>query len=108
MLGAVAELAVVVILVMAAVVLLRTLHRGVTSQPPPIATPAEPARWEPQVTAVDNQTVVAVRRASNRRGETADVLEIARFAADDPDWHDKLVAARAEASLRAAELNAPY
>lgn len=97
MIGAVVELLGLLVLAGAAVGVVRSLRRVGTA----VARPVAPASWEPHVGAADNHTVVTVRRG-------AESLEIARFPADDPDWHDKLVTARADAALRAAELNAPY
>jgi hypothetical protein len=111
MLGALTELLGLVVVVGAAVAALRSLRRGAPALGPPRDQPSAgvgPRPWEPHVSAADNHTVVVVRRPGARSGDPEESLEIARFPADDPAWHDKLVTARAEATLRATELNAPY
>lgn len=88
------EAIVVVAALAAAGVALRAVWRPAT--PAPVA----PTSWAPHVAVSDNDTVVTVRRGT-------EALEIARIAGDDPQWHDKLLDARAEAALRANALNTP-
>lgn len=91
----IAELLAIAAVGVAVVAALARVGRGPATRIPPA-----PARWEPHVAVVDNDTVVSVRRGDEE-------LEIARIAGDDPDWHDKLLDARTEAQMRATALNAP-
>lgn len=91
---AVLEVFVVVAALAAAGVALRAVWR------PAATAPVTATSWAPHVAVVEDDTVVVVRRG-------LETLEIARIARDDPEWHAKLLDARAEAALRASALNAP-